>query len=31
MGGVGVLSQLNARGPFQAEMVRWLPGLEAHD
>jgi predicted unusual protein kinase regulating ubiquinone biosynthesis (AarF/ABC1/UbiB family) len=29
MGGIGVLSQLNARGPFRAEMVRWLPGLEA--
>ncbi len=28
MGGIGVLSQLNARGPFRAEMGRWLPGLE---
>lgn len=31
MGGIGVLSQLNARGPFRAEMVRWLPGLEVGD
>jgi len=27
LGGVGVLCQLDARGPFQAEMRRWLPGL----
>jgi predicted unusual protein kinase regulating ubiquinone biosynthesis (AarF/ABC1/UbiB family) len=27
MGGIGVLSQLDARGPFRAEMRRWLPGL----
>jgi hypothetical protein len=27
MGGIGVLSQLDARGPFGAEMRRWLPGL----
>jgi predicted unusual protein kinase regulating ubiquinone biosynthesis (AarF/ABC1/UbiB family) len=27
MGGVGVLSQLDARGPFRAEMRAWLPGL----
>jgi predicted unusual protein kinase regulating ubiquinone biosynthesis (AarF/ABC1/UbiB family) len=26
MGGVGVLSQLDARGPFRAEMRAWLPG-----
>jgi predicted unusual protein kinase regulating ubiquinone biosynthesis (AarF/ABC1/UbiB family) len=28
MGGIGVLAQLDARGPFRAEMTRWLPGLE---
>lgn len=27
LGGVGVLCQLDARGPFQAEMRRWLPAL----
>src|SRR5450631_139042 len=27
LGGVGVLCQLDARGPFQAEMRRWVPGL----
>ncbi len=27
MGGIGVLSQLDARGPFRAEMGAWLPGL----
>jgi predicted unusual protein kinase regulating ubiquinone biosynthesis (AarF/ABC1/UbiB family) len=27
LGGVGVLCQLDARGEFQAEMRRWLPGL----
>ena len=27
LGGVGVLCQLDARGPFQAEMRRWIPGL----
>jgi len=27
LGGVGVLCQLDARGPFQAEMRHWLPGL----
>ncbi|MDQ1463098.1 MAG: hypothetical protein QOC73_39 [Actinomycetota bacterium] len=27
LGGVGVLCQLDAHGPFQAEMRRWLPGL----
>ncbi|HET7531324.1 MAG TPA: AarF/UbiB family protein, partial [Mycobacteriales bacterium] len=28
MGGIGVLAQLDARGPFRAEMTRGLPGLE---
>lgn len=28
MGGIGVLCQLDAEGPFQSEIVRWLPGLE---
>ena len=27
MGGIGVLSQLDACGPFRREMRRWLPGL----
>ncbi|MGH8889141.1 MAG: ABC1 kinase family protein [Acidothermaceae bacterium] len=31
IGGIGVLSQLDARGPFRAEMRRWLPGLAPAD
>ena len=31
IGGIGVLSQLDARGPFRAEMRRWLPGLAPND
>lgn len=31
MGGVGVLSQLDAQGPFRAEMRAWLPGLAPHE
>jgi predicted unusual protein kinase regulating ubiquinone biosynthesis (AarF/ABC1/UbiB family) len=27
LGGIGVLCQLGAEGPFQAEMARWLPGF----
>jgi predicted unusual protein kinase regulating ubiquinone biosynthesis (AarF/ABC1/UbiB family) len=27
LGGVGVLCQLGAQGPFRAEMERWLPGF----
>lgn len=27
LGGIGVLCQLEAEGPFQAEMQRWLPGF----
>ncbi|MGH3320478.1 MAG: ABC1 kinase family protein [Streptosporangiaceae bacterium] len=27
LGGVGVLCQLEAEGPFRAEMERWLPGF----
>ncbi len=27
MGGIGVLCQLDAQGPFRDEMERWLPGL----
>lgn len=27
MGGIGVLCQLGARGPFRAEMERWVPGF----
>jgi predicted unusual protein kinase regulating ubiquinone biosynthesis (AarF/ABC1/UbiB family) len=29
LGGVGVLCQLDAEGPFRAEMEQWLPGLAA--
>jgi predicted unusual protein kinase regulating ubiquinone biosynthesis (AarF/ABC1/UbiB family) len=29
LGGIGVLCQLGAEGPFQAEMERWLPGFAA--
>jgi len=29
LGGVGVLCQLDAEGPFRGEMERWLPGLAA--
>jgi predicted unusual protein kinase regulating ubiquinone biosynthesis (AarF/ABC1/UbiB family) len=29
LGGVGVLCQLDAEGPFRAEMERWLPELAA--
>jgi predicted unusual protein kinase regulating ubiquinone biosynthesis (AarF/ABC1/UbiB family) len=28
LGGIGVLCQLGAAGPFQAEMARWLPGFD---
>ena len=31
IGGIGVLSQLDARGPFREEMRRWLPGLAPID
>jgi len=31
IGGIGVLSQLDARGPFRSEMRRWLPGLAPAD
>jgi predicted unusual protein kinase regulating ubiquinone biosynthesis (AarF/ABC1/UbiB family) len=27
LGGIGVLSQLNAEAPFRSEMVKWLPGF----
>jgi predicted unusual protein kinase regulating ubiquinone biosynthesis (AarF/ABC1/UbiB family) len=27
LGGIGVLCQLGAEGPFRAEMERWLPGF----
>jgi hypothetical protein len=27
LGGIGVLCQLDAEGPFRAEMQRWLPGF----
>ena len=27
LGGIGVLCQLDAEGPFRAEMERWLPGF----
>ena len=27
LGGIGVLCQLEAEGPFRAEMERWLPGF----
>ena len=27
MGGIGVLCQLGAQGPFRAEMERWVPGF----
>lgn len=30
LGGVGVLCQLGAEGPFRAEMERWLPGFSGH-
>jgi predicted unusual protein kinase regulating ubiquinone biosynthesis (AarF/ABC1/UbiB family) len=29
LGGIGVLCQLGAEGPFRAEMERWLPGFAA--
>jgi predicted unusual protein kinase regulating ubiquinone biosynthesis (AarF/ABC1/UbiB family) len=29
IGATGVLCQLDAEGPFRAEMERWLPGLSA--
>jgi predicted unusual protein kinase regulating ubiquinone biosynthesis (AarF/ABC1/UbiB family) len=29
MGGIGVLCQLGASGPFRAEMERWVPGFAA--
>ncbi|MDQ1689771.1 MAG: hypothetical protein QOK42_2746 [Frankiaceae bacterium] len=29
MGGIGVLCQLGAGGPFRAEMERWVPGFAA--
>jgi predicted unusual protein kinase regulating ubiquinone biosynthesis (AarF/ABC1/UbiB family) len=29
LGGIGVLCQLGASGPFRAEMERWLPGFAA--
>ncbi|WP_148204592.1 ABC1 kinase family protein [Acidothermus cellulolyticus] len=28
MGSIGILCQLDAAGPFRAEIERWLPGLE---
>lgn len=31
IGGIGVLSQLDARGHFRTEMRRWLPGLAPTD
>jgi predicted unusual protein kinase regulating ubiquinone biosynthesis (AarF/ABC1/UbiB family) len=31
LGGIGVLAQLDARGPFRDEMFRWLPGLAPDD
>ncbi len=31
LGSIGVLSQLDARGHFRAEMRRWLPGLAPKD